>query len=71
MADEPISFEDFRKSKRHSYVDRRAILDAVECLELEAKEIVAGSVEEFGAVDVLAHEICAHASAIRRALDAD
>ena len=56
---------------RQGYVDRAAIESACAALDLEADKIARASIEAHGACDVLAHELCAYASAIRRALGTD
>ena len=68
MADEPIDLGAIRKARRLDYVDRRRIAAALSELDAAADEIIAGSVRDFSAVDPLAHEICAYANAIRRAV---
>ncbi|MGC9368679.1 MAG: hypothetical protein ACP5DX_03970 [Paracoccaceae bacterium] len=70
MSDHPINLDEFRR-RRRTYIDRQRILSALSDLEMASSEITAGSVQEFGAVDPLAHEITAHVNAIRRAVDDD
>jgi len=68
MSDDPIDLAAARKSRRASYVDRDEIERLLLALEKEADHIAFVSHERFGAIDVLAHEITAHTTAIRRAL---
>lgn len=53
-----------------SYIDCSAIEAALDELTVAAGGIVIGSQEMFDAIDPLAHEVMAHVTAIRRAVDA-
>lgn len=66
---EPVDFE-IERNKRHPspYVDADKICGIAAQIDEIADAITAASLERHGAVDVLAHELCAYASAIRRAV---
>lgn len=68
MATEPIDLEAARRERRPSYIDRSAIESSLQDLEYQVRNMTVGSVAAFGAIDVLAYEIQAHITAIRRAL---
>ena len=50
------------------YVDASAIQAACALIDAEADKITQASVSKHGTVDILAYELCAYTSAIRRAL---
>jgi hypothetical protein len=60
--------EERRKRHPSPYVDVARILAAASEIDAIADDITTASLERHGCIDVLAHELCAYASAIRRAI---
>lgn len=66
MADKPFDLEAYRRARRPDWVDYDRIEMALAELRSAASQITARSFEDTGAVDPLAHEMCAFINAIER-----
>ena len=66
MTDKPINLDDFRPKPDRSYPDTTVLLDAVDIILDYANKVTRISVEQHGAVDLVAHELCVRANDIMR-----
>jgi len=66
MADEPINLDDFRPKPDRGYPNTEPLHNAVDLILDYANEVTRISVEQHGAVDLVAHELCVRANDIVR-----